>query len=63
MAYSSGDTILDDHYNDFATSVNALWGTGSTDSGYGESTTVASVSAGATITAAQWTTQIGRAHV
>ncbi len=47
MAYSSGDTILDDHYNDFATSVNALWGTGSSDAGYGESTTVAAVSAGA----------------
>jgi len=60
MAYTSGDTILDDHYNDFATSVNALWGTGSTDSGYGESTTVASVSAGATITAAQWTTLLAR---
>tara|TARA_B100000900_G_scaffold331814_1_gene292574 strand:- start:2207 stop:3112 length:906 start_codon:yes stop_codon:yes gene_type:complete len=60
MAYSSGDTILDDHYNDFATSVNALWGTGSSDSGYGESTTVSSVSAGATITAAQWTTLLAR---
>ncbi len=60
MAYSSGDTILDDHYNDFATSVNALWGTGSTDSGYGESTTVAAVSAGNTITAAQWTTLLAR---
>ncbi len=60
MAYSSGDTILDDHYNDFATSVNALWGTGTSDAGYGESTTVASVSAGATITAAQWTTLLAR---
>ena len=38
MAYTSGDTILDDHYNDFATSVNALWGTGSGDAGYGQST-------------------------
>jgi len=60
MAYASGDSILDDHYNDFATSVNALWGTGSTDSGYGESTTVAAVSAGNTITAAQWTTLLAR---
>ena len=60
MAYTSGDTILDDHYNDFATSVNALWGTGTSDAGYGESTTVASVSAGATITAAQWTTLLAR---
>jgi hypothetical protein len=60
MAYTSGDTILDDHYNDFATSVNALWGTGSGDSGYGQGTTVSSVSAGSTITAAQWTTLLAR---
>ena len=60
MAYTSGDTILDDHYNDFATSVNAIWGTGSGDSGYGESSTVSAVSAGATITAAQWTTLLAR---
>ena len=60
MAYTSGDTILDDHYNDFATSVNALWGVGTGDNGYGESTTVASVSAGATVTAAQWTTLLAR---
>ena len=60
MAYATGDTILDDHYNDFATSVNALWGTGTSDRGYGESTTVSSVSAGATITATQWTTLLTR---
>ena len=29
MAYQTGDNILDDHYNDFATSVNAVWGPGS----------------------------------
>jgi len=60
MAYTSGDTILDNHYNDFATSVNAIWGTGSGDSGYGQGTTVSSVSAGTTITAAQWTTLLAR---
>ena len=60
MAYATGDTILDDHYNDFATSVNALWGTGTSDRGYGETTTVSSVSAGATITATQWTTLLTR---
>ena len=60
MAYATGDTILDDHYNDFATSVNALWGTGTGDRGYGETTTVSSVTAGATITAAQWTTLLNR---
>ena len=51
MAYTSGDTILDDHYNGFVTSVNALWGTGTGDKGYGQGTTVSSVSAGNTITA------------
>lgn len=60
MAYTSGDTILDDHYNGFATSVNALWGTGTGDRGYGESTTVSAVSAGTTVTAAQWTTLLAR---
>ena len=60
MAYTSGDTILDNHYNDFATSVNAIWGTGSTDSGYGQSNTVSAVSAGATVTATQWTTLLAR---
>jgi hypothetical protein len=60
MAYTSGDTILDNHYNDFATSVNAIWGSGSGDSGYGQTDTVSSVSAGSTITAAQWTTLLAR---
>jgi hypothetical protein len=60
MAYTSGDTILDNHYNDFATSVNAIWGSGSGDSGYGQGSTVSSVSAGTTITAAQWTTLLSR---
>jgi hypothetical protein len=53
MAYQSGDTILDDHYNGFASSINTIMGTGSGDSGYGQST-VSSVSAGSTITATQW---------
>ncbi len=60
MAYTTGDTILDDHYNGFATSVNAVWGTGSGDAGYGQGTTVSAVSAGTTVTAAQWTTLLAR---
>jgi hypothetical protein len=59
MAYTTGDTILDDHYNDFATSVNAVWSTGSGDSGYGQ-TAVSSVSVGTTITATQWTTLLSK---
>lgn len=60
MAYTSGDTILDDHYNDFKDSVNALWGTGTGDAGYGQSTTVAAVSAGATVAASSWVTLLAR---
>jgi len=60
MAYTTGDTILDDHYNDFATSVNTLWGTGTGDRGYGETSTVSAVTTSTTITAAQWTTLLAR---
>lgn len=71
MAYTSGDLILDDHYNTFATgsatgaatdsaNVNNLWGVGYGDRGYGQSTTLAAVSAGTTITATQWATMLSR---
>ena len=60
MAYTSGDTILDNHYNDFATSVNAIWGTGSGSRGLGQTTTISSVSAGSTIAATQWSTLLDR---
>lgn len=71
MAYTSGDLILDDHYNTFATgsatgaatdsaNVNNLWGAGYGDRGYGQTSTVASVSAGTTITATQWATLLSR---
>ena len=53
MAYQQGDTIQASDYNTFATNINTIIGTGSTDSGYGN-TEIAAVSAGATITAAQW---------
>ena len=29
MAYAAGDVILDDHYNAFVTSLNAMFGAGS----------------------------------
>ena len=72
MAYTAGDTILDDEYNTFATgnaagtgdngtaNLNTLWGTGTGDYGYGETSTISAVSAGSTITAAQWNTLLGR---
>ena len=71
MAYTSGDLILDDHYNTFATgsvggtatdsaNVNNVWGVGTGDRGYGQSTTLSAVSAGTTITATQWATLLSR---
>lgn len=60
MAYATGDTILATHYNDFTTSVNTVWGTGTGDRGYGQSNTVSSVSIGNTVTATQWSTLLAR---
>ena len=52
MAYVTGDTILDDHYNGFANdnspnNINKIWGTGNGNYGYGQTNTVSTVSAGA----------------
>ena len=60
MAYTTGGTIEATHYNGFATSVNALWGTGTGNRGIGQGTTVAAVSAGNTVTATQWSTLLDR---
>ena len=72
MAYSVGNTIIDDDYNIFATgnaagsgnngvrNINTIWGAGTTTYGYGQGTTVAAVSAGSTITATQWATLLTR---
>jgi len=72
MTYSSGSVILDDDYNIFATgnaagsgdntvaNINTVWGSGTGDKGYGQTSTVAAVSAGATITATQWATLLTR---
>lgn len=71
MAYTQGDLILDDHYNTFATgnaggtatdsaNVNNVWGEGTGDRGYGQTTTLSAVSAGSTVTATQWSTMLDR---
>lgn len=60
MAYVLGDDILDDHYNGFATDINTIWGAGSGDSGYGQASTLATVSAGQDVTATQWATLLDR---
>ena len=59
MAYTAGDTILDDEYNTFVNNAtspygyNHFAGTGAGAYGLGQST-ISTVSAGSTITAAQW---------
>jgi hypothetical protein len=65
MTYSLGGLIQAVDYNGFASTtsganVNNIWGTGSTDSGYGQSTTLATVSAGGTVTATQWAGLVNR---
>lgn len=59
MTYTVGGLIQATDYNGFASTtananVNDIWGVGSTDKGYGQSTTLATVSAGGTVTATQW---------
>jgi hypothetical protein len=65
MTYSLGGLIQATDYNGFADTtaggnVNVIWGTGSTDSGYGQSTTLATVSPGGTVTATQWASLVNR---
>ena len=73
MAYTIGDPILDDEYNVFATgnaafgvsdpntaNVNAVWGVGFGNKGYGQSTELTPVQNGETVTATQWQTLIDR---
>lgn len=59
MTYSVGGTIQATDYNGFvstnAANVNGIWSTGAATYGYGE-TALSTVSAAATITAAQWST-------
>jgi len=72
MAYITGDLILHDHYNTFATgtpagtanhavhNINTVWGTGTGSKGYGQSTILSPVATGTNVTATQWSTLIAR---
>lgn len=62
MTYSSGGLIQAADYNGFVSTnsganVNGIWGTGTGDTGYGQ-TPLATVSAAGTITATQWATLV-----
>jgi hypothetical protein len=60
MTYSSGGLIQAQDYNDRATTVNSIWGTGSGANGYGQSTTLSTVSAATTAAATEWATLVSR---
>lgn len=60
MAYASGGLIQATDYNTFVASVNAIWGTGTGDAGYGQATTLSTVASSDVVTAAQWSTLIAR---
>ena len=60
MAYSSGGIIQATDFNTRVASVNQLWGTGSGNYGYGQSSTVATNSAGVVVPASDWATLIAR---
>ena len=57
MTYSAGGLIEATDYNGFvntgAQNINAVWSTGSTDGGWGQ-TAISTVSAAGTVTATQW---------
>lgn len=60
MTYASGGLIQATDYNGFVASVNAIWGTGTSDSGYGQSSTLSTVAASNTVTATQWADLVNR---
>lgn len=71
MTYGTGNQIVSLDYNTFAqggasvnhavANINTIWGVGSGDKGYGQSTTLPTVTTSTdTITATQWSTMISR---
>jgi len=65
MTYISSGLIQAADYNGFANdtsgaNVNSLWGVGATDRGYGQTSTLATVSASGTVTATQWAGLVNR---
>lgn len=63
MTYVSGGLIEAVDYNNFAASVNAIWGTGSGTFGYGQASPVGTVAQTATVAASNWATLIARMDV
>ena len=62
MTYTAGSQINSSDYNTFVSDVNNLWGTGSGNKGYGQSSTVGTVAGGGQVTATQWSTLASRVN-
>jgi len=60
MTYASGGLIEATDFNTRVSSVNSLWGTGSNNSGYGQTNTVSTTSIGTVVPATDWATLIAR---
>lgn len=60
MTYASGGTIQASDYNTLVSDINLIWGVGSGDYGWGQSTTLSGVSANTTVTATAWSDLISR---
>lgn len=70
MTYAQGGLIQAVDYNTFAqggavadnnvANINTIWGVGTGDKGWGQTTTITPVSAAATVTATQWSTLFSR---
>jgi hypothetical protein len=54
MTYSAGNIIVATDYNGFVGPVNTIYGSGSGDSGWGQSATIPTLGTGTTVSATQW---------
>jgi hypothetical protein len=62
MTYVTGGLIEASDYNTFQTNLNAIWSTGSGDSGWGQ-TAISAVSTGGVVTATNWATLVNNLSV
>lgn len=62
MTYSQYGLIQAADYNSFASSINSVWGIGTGNYGYGQSTTLSTVAGGSTVNIAstEWSTAVSR---
>ena len=62
MTYAKGSLISAADYNTFSTNVNAIWGVGTGNSGYGCTNTVGTATTAVLIGSSEWTTLLARGN-